>query len=54
MEEVVQLEKQLASLPPVTAEEFNLLIAGLRQLPHIVSDDLIRKLREFVRPQVGD
>jgi hypothetical protein len=53
MGDVLPLEPRSASLPPVTPEEFNLIIAGLRQLPHIVSDDLIRKLREHVRAQVG-
>lgn len=53
-EAALSIPMQLATLPEVNVLEFNLLIAGLRKLPHEVSDDLIRKLRAHVKAQLGE
>jgi hypothetical protein len=45
----------LSSELHISPEEFNILIAGLKQLPYIVSQPLIDRLRDHVRAQqVGD
>ncbi len=53
MGEVVAIPLQLATLQ-VSAEEFNLIIAGLKQLPYVVSQPVIDRLREAVKAQVGE
>jgi hypothetical protein len=50
----LQIQLMRASLPEVTAEEFNILITGLKQLPYVVSQPLIDKFREHVKAQVGE
>jgi hypothetical protein len=50
----LQIQLMRASLPEVTAEEFNILITGLKQLPYVVSQPLIDKFREHVKAQIGE
>lgn len=53
MGEVLSIPLQQASLK-VSAEVFNLLIAGLKQLPYIVAQPVIDDLRAQVKAQMGD
>lgn len=53
MAEIMTIPVQLAKLE-VSADEFNLIIAGLKQLPYILSQPVIDRLREAVKSQVGE
>jgi hypothetical protein len=53
MGEILQMGPQLRELD-INPEEFNLIIAGLKQLPYIVSQPLIDKLRDHIRAQTGE
>lgn len=55
MGEVVpmQMGPQMETLL-INPEEFNILIAGLKQLPYIISQPLIDRLRAHVKAQMGE
>jgi len=53
MSEVMSIPVQTISVT-LTAEKFNLIIAGLKQLPYIVSQPVIDELRAEVKSQVGE
>ncbi len=52
MAEMPSIPLMRATLPEVTAEEFNILITGLKQLPYVVSQPLIDRFREHVKAQM--
>lgn len=52
MAETLSVQLMRATLPEVTAEEFNILIAGLKQLPYVVSQPLIDRFREHIKAQM--
>jgi hypothetical protein len=52
MAETLSVQLMRATLPEVTAEEFNILITGLKQLPYVVSQPLIDRFREHVKTQM--
>lgn len=54
MGDVLPMQPQLATLPPLNALEFNTIIAGLQKLPYENSADLIHKLRAHVKAQLGE
>jgi hypothetical protein len=53
MGEVLSIPLQQATLK-VSAEAFNVIIAGLKQLPYIVSQPVIDQLRQQVKTQLGE
>jgi hypothetical protein len=53
MAEVMSIPVQKVILE-VTAERFNIIIAGLKQLPYIISQPVIDELRAEVKAQVGE
>lgn len=53
MAEMLQIQLQQATLK-VSAEVFNILIAGLKQLPYIVAQPVIDDLRTQVKAQMGE
>ena len=50
---ILQMGPQMDSLQ-ISPEEFNVLIAGLKQLPYIISQPLIDRLRNHVKSQLGE
>lgn len=53
MGDVLSIPLQQATLR-VSAEEFNIIIAGLKQLPYVVSQPVIDRLRADVKAQLGE
>lgn len=53
MPETLSIQLQQATLK-VSAEEFNVIIAGLKQLPYVVSQPVIDRLRREVKEQMGE
>lgn len=53
MIETTAIPLQMATLT-VSADVFNIIIAGLKQLPYVVSQPVIDKLRADVKIQLGE
>lgn len=53
MTEMIQIPLQQANLK-VSAEVFNIMIAGLKQLPYIVAQPVIDDFRAQVKAQMGE
>jgi hypothetical protein len=53
MAEVMSIPVQLVTIT-LTAERFNVIIAGLKQLPYVISQPVIDELRAEVKSQVGE
>jgi hypothetical protein len=53
MVEMLSIPLEQATLK-VSAEVFNIIIAGLKQLPYVVSQPVIDQLRADVKAQLGE